>query len=154
MAAQHTALAVADQLIRLSQQDEIPVTPMQVQKLTYFCHAWSLGLGYGPLFHDAVEAWQYGPVVRSVYHALKRYGNRPVTTVLTPMAANFTEKEAKIIQAVWRRYNEISGARLSRMTHAPGSPWAQVRQLDKRSQIIHTHIIRDYYAKLAQQGGK
>ena len=152
MEAQHTALAVADQLIRLSQQDETPVTPMQVQKLTYFCHAWSLGLGYGPLFQDAVEAWQYGPVVRSVYHALKCYGSRPVTDALTP-AANFTEKEAKIIRAVWRRYCDLSGARLSRMTHAPGSPWDQVRQLDQRSQIIHNHIIRDYYAKLAQQGG-
>ena len=71
MGAQHTALAVADKLIRLAREAEIPITPMQVQKLAYFSHAWSLGLGYGPLFQDAVESWQYGPVIRSVYHALK-----------------------------------------------------------------------------------
>ena len=67
MGVQHTALAVADTLVRLARENEIPITPMQVQKLTYFSHAWNLGLGYGPLFQDAVESWQYGPVIRSVY---------------------------------------------------------------------------------------
>ena len=70
MGAQHTDLSVADQSIRLSREDETPITPMQVQKLAYFCHAWSLGLGYGPLFRDAGESWQQGPVNRSMYHAL------------------------------------------------------------------------------------
>lgn len=148
MGAQHTALAVADKLIRLSVQDETPITPMQVQKLTYFCHAWMLGLGYGPLFQDAVEAWQYGPVIRGVYHALKHHRANPVREPVLEQPTTFTEREERLIRVVWSRYGNLDGLRLSKMTHVAGSPWDQTRQRDHRSQIIHNHVIRDYYAGL------
>ena len=90
MGARHTALAVTDKLIRLSLESETPITPMQAQKLTYFCHAWMLGLGYGPLFRDAVESWQYGPVIRAVYHALKRYGADSITAPILPESEEFS----------------------------------------------------------------
>ena len=151
MGACHTALAVADRIIHLSLEDEIPVTPMQVQKLTYFCHAWMLGLGYGPLFQDAVESWRYGPVIRSLYHALKHYGSNCITQQLLDKPAAFTEQEERIIKVIWRQYGQLDGTRLSRMTHAAGSPWQQTYQKDERSQIIHNHVIRDYYSSLVEQ---
>ena len=151
MGAQHTALAVADRIIRFSLEDEAPITPMQVQKLTYFCHAWMLGLGHGPLFQDAVESWQYGPVIRSLYHALKQYGGDRITQRILDTPATFTEQEERIIKVIWRQYGQLDGTRLSRMTHITGSPWEQTYQKDKRSQIIHNHIIRDYYASLVEQ---
>ncbi len=151
MGAQHTALAVADKIIRLSIEYEIPITPMQAQKLTYFCHAWMLGLGCGPLFQDAVESWQYGPVIRSLYHALKILGADHITQPILDKSAAFTEQEERIIKVIWRQYGTLDGIRLSRMTHAAGSPWEQTYQRDKRSQIIHNHIIRDYYAALIEQ---
>ena len=151
MGAQQTAVAVADKIIRLSIEHEIPITPMQAQKLTYFCHAWMLGLGYGPLFQDAIESWQYGPVIRSLYHALKHYRGDHITRPILEQSAAFTELEERIIKVIWRQYGQLDGIRLSRMTHAAGSPWEQTYQKDKRSQIIHNHVIRDYYAALAEQ---
>ena len=151
MGAQHNALAVADKLVRLSLEEENPVTPMQVQKLSYFCHAWMLGLGHGPLFQDAVESWQYGPVIRALYHALKRHGRKHITEPLLDRPAQFSDQEDKIIRVIWQRYGHLDGGRLSRMTHATGSPWEQVYQGDKRSQIIHNHVIGDYYAALIEQ---
>lgn len=151
MGAQHTAMAVADKIIRLSLEDETPVTPMQVQKLTYFCHAWMLGLGYGPLFQDAVESWQYGPVIRALYHSLKSYGGDRITRPYLEQPTEFSELEDRVIRVVWRQYGHMSGVRLSRMTHASGSPWDQTYQENKRSQIIHNHTIRDYYAALIEE---
>ena len=151
MGAQHTALAVADRIIRLSIEQEIPTTPMQVQKLTYFCHAWMLGLGNGALFQDAVESWQYGPVIRSLYHALKRYGRDRVTQPILETPADFSEREDQIIRVIWRQYGQMTGVQLSRMTHAAGSPWDQTYQREKRSQIIHNHVIKEYYAALIEQ---
>lgn len=148
MGAEHTALEVADKLIRLSRESETPVTPMQVQKLTYFCHAWMLGLGHGPLFQDAVEAWQYGPVIRSVYHALKHRGRQPILQPILEQPATFMDLEETLIRAVWDLYGHLGGLELSRMTHAEDSPWKQTYQRDPRSQIIHDHVIRDYYAGL------
>lgn len=148
MGAKHTALDVADKLIRLAQQDEIPVTPMQVQKLAYFCHAWTLGLEKGPLFQDAVESWQYGPVIRSVYHALKHYGSAPVRDPLRAEPVKFSSEEIGIINGVWRKYREIDGLQLSRLTHAEGTPWHQTFSRGKHSQIIPNHLIRDYYSAI------
>ena len=104
---ERTALAVADKIVRLSLQDEMPVTPMQVQKLTYFCHGWMLGLGYGPLFQDAVESWQYGPVIRAVYHQLKGYGRNPVPQPILESPDDFDQVEERVIQAVWQGYGGL-----------------------------------------------
>lgn len=151
MGRQHTAMAIADKIIRLSIEDETPITPMKIQKLTYFCHAWMLGLGYGPLFQDAVESWQYGPVIRALYHSLKGYGGDRITQPYLEQPAEFTELEERIIRVIWRQYGQMSGIRLSRMTHASGSPWEQTYRKEKRSQIIHNHVIRDYYATIVEQ---
>ena len=126
MGMEHTALAVTDKLIRLALEDEKPITPMQAQKLTYFCHAWSLGLEHGPLFQDAVEAWQYGPVIRAVYHALKNNGRGGILTPLVEPPEQFDPREDRLIRVVWERYGGLDGLMLSRLTHAPGSPWDQV----------------------------
>ena len=115
MGAKHNAMAVADKIIRLSLEDEIPVTPMQVQKLTYFCHAWMLGLGHGPLFQDAVESWQYGPVIRALYHSLKGYGGDRVTQPFLQNPADFSETEERVIRVVWTQYGHLSGVQLSRL---------------------------------------
>ena len=143
---EHTALAVTDKLIRSALAVERPITPMQAQKLTYFCHAWSLGLGHGPLFQDAVEAWRYGPVIRAVYHALKNHGRAGILEPLLEHAEKFDQRDDRLIRVVWERYGHLDGLTLSRITHAPGSPWDQVYQRDPCSQIIHEHTIRDYYA--------
>ena len=134
---------------------------MQVQKLAYFCHAWSLGLGFGhawslglgfgPLFRDAVESCQQGPVIRSVSHALKPYGGDPITEPLSESAAVFSPAEDKIMAAVWDRYGVIDGLALSRMTHADGTPWHQTHSSDARTQIIHNDVIRDYYADILSE---
>ena len=154
MGAQHTALAVADRFIRLARKNETPITPMQVQKLAYFAHGWNLGLGFGPLFQDAVESWQYGPVIRSIYHALKSYGGEPVTEPILAEEEEFTQLEDTLISMIYQRYGELEGVRLSQMTHAEGSPWQQTYLQDKRSTIIHNHIIRDYYAELIRMKGQ
>ena len=46
----------------------------------------------------------------------------------------------------WDRYGEIDGLSLSRLTHAPGSPWHQITTRGTQTQIIPNHVIRDYYA--------
>ena len=151
MEAQHTALAVSDRLIRLSIRDENLITPLQAQKLTYFCHAWMLGLGHGPLFQDAVESWQYGPVVRMLYHELKHYGGSRIREPILIEPDIFTPLEESVIDAVWQQYGHFDGITLSRMTHAEGSPWHQTYSQDNRTQIIYNRVIRDYHAEIIRQ---
>ena len=157
MAAQITALRVADRMIRWSQYDEIPVTPLQVQKLVYLCQGWALGFGYGPLFTDAVEAWRFGPVVRSVYNALKRHGGSEIREPIYPADPDLSEDQERVIRVIWKTFGEYDGMSLSRMTHAAGGPWEQVCRGNPRSQIIPVYVIRAYYeglvAELLAEGG-
>ena len=98
-----------------------------------------------------MESWQHGPVIRALYHQLKHYGGKRITDPILKDADAFTQREEQVISAVWRRYGQLDGVRLSRMTHAEGSPWEQTYRRDQRSQIIHNHLIRDYYAALIDQ---
>ncbi|WP_131993555.1 type II toxin-antitoxin system antitoxin SocA domain-containing protein [Dokdonella fugitiva] len=40
---------------------------MQLLKLVYLCHAWTLGLLGRPLLREEVQAWRYGPVFPALY---------------------------------------------------------------------------------------
>ena len=146
----HTALDVADQFIRWGIAEENLLTHLKVQKLVYFAHSWSLGLGYGSLIQDAVEAWQFGPVIRMLYHRLKENGGQTIGAPLRETPAEFDEGELAVMRAIWRHYGEIPAESLSAMTHAQGSPWEQVYSTGRGSQIIQNHRIRDYYADLAE----
>ena len=55
---------------------DVQTTPMHIIKLVYLSHGWMLGLHDTPLLWEPVEAWQYGPVVPSVYHLYKGWGGR------------------------------------------------------------------------------
>ncbi|WP_334139502.1 Panacea domain-containing protein [Thermovirga lienii] len=43
------------------------MTVWKLQKLIYYCQAWSLVWDHSPLFDEAIEAWANGPVVRELF---------------------------------------------------------------------------------------
>ena len=47
------------------------LTTMKLQKLTYYCQAWSLAWDEKPLFEDDFEAWANGPVSRKLYDSMQ-----------------------------------------------------------------------------------
>ena len=68
---EHDSRSVANELLRRAQDTGRDITPMQVVKLAYYCHAWMLGLYHRPLLEQPVEAWHYGPVVPEIYRRLR-----------------------------------------------------------------------------------
>jgi uncharacterized phage-associated protein len=50
------------------------LTPIKLQKILYYVQATYLAKNGIPLFEDAIQKWQYGPVVPSVYYEFKDYG--------------------------------------------------------------------------------
>ena len=43
------------------------MTTMKLQKLTYYCQAWSLAWDGEPLFEEDFQAWANGPVSPELY---------------------------------------------------------------------------------------
>lgn len=145
----HSALSVANKLLALSHEAGRAITPMQVIKLTYFCHAWMLGLYGRPLLDEPVEAWQYGPVIPKIYRNLRRYGGGPVTQQIPNVDADFDAIELDLIEQVSSKYGRLTGPQLSTMTHAHGTPWYKVWR--GRKTRIPDDIIKQFYQAQARK---
>lgn len=121
------------------------MTNMQLQKLVYIAHGYSLALMDGPLIRNNVHAFQYGPVYPKLYKKLSKYGSGFVTeTVKAEDRIDPTGKAFGLIEAIWNIYGQMSGSKLSTLTHMDGTPWSQVWEKCQFAPIPD-EIIREHY---------
>lgn len=147
------ALKAASYILWTAGQTGRYFTPMQLLKLSYISHGWSLGLCEKPLFSDPVEAWKYGPVVPKVYHKYKRFGYSPILNKLKRPAGVFGKIPLAIMNRVVDVYGKYDGLHLSGLTHQPNSPWDITIKKYGEGAIISNEVIRDYYKSFAQANG-
>lgn len=156
----HSSLAIANEFIRrgLSQNGSGALTQMQVQKLVYLAHAWTLASLEEPLIEDPVEAWKFGPVIRKLYSALSRYGRDKITREIcwgedTPFyrgddgdvaQEELTPFEESVVDLIWETYGGYPAFKLSALTHEPDSPWSQTYD-ESSNRIIPESLIKEYF---------
>ncbi len=145
--SKHDARSVANYLIVKSLDASAPLTPLHVMKLLYFSYAWMLAIFERPLFRQQFEVWTYGPVVPDVYHALKLFGNQPVTSTIRIPKAQLDPEEKSILDKVFQEYSKENAWILSSLTHMPESPWFQTRMRRGIGSTIPDSLIQEYYAK-------
>jgi uncharacterized phage-associated protein len=166
----YSAKAVANHFLDLAEATGQTISPMKIQKLVYFAHGWHLAVLNAPLINEQVEAWKYGPVIRTLYHAFKGFGNQPiqgratsykliqkpklrirVTTPKIPISDE-TEGTRDLLTKVWDVYARYSAVQLSNLTHSPGTPWRQVVDSyggePPKGTDIPTESIRKYFVSL------
>lgn len=143
--------AVANRFLMLAKERGDALTPMQILKLVYIAHGWMLGLYGRPLIEDAVEAWQYGPVIRPLYAQLRKYRGGPVEEMLNVSEdENLDEIEQDIVCQVYDLYGNETGPALSRITHAKDTPWSITYRSGEFGTIIPIDLIEDHYRRLAE----
>lgn len=120
------------------------LTNLKLQKLLYFAQAVSLSLNDTLLFHDEIEAWKFGPVVPSVYRALKVFGNAPVTMTTDGISALSTEITS-LLEDVWSLYGKFASHELVNITHNH-LPWKQMYLSGIINGEITPESIKTYYA--------
>lgn len=150
----HDSVTVANKFLEIAKGRGDAITPMQLLKLVYIAHGWTLGLYGRPLIRDEVQAWQYGPVIPRLYNATRKFKSQPVEGPLsvtrddTPLDG----QESHVISQVYDIYGAMSGLALSRLTHRPGSPWALTYMPGEFGVTIPTDTIEDYYSRMAKSG--
>lgn len=138
---------------------------MKVMKLVYYAQAYALAWRGRRLFDDELEAWDKGPVVRSLWLDLKfrdRLSGAPLDA-----------HDAALVDRMLDMYGDKSGAELSALTHAE-TPWREARglagcagvsghgtesakagvsvraiaqpQASKRGGVISTKTMQEFYA--------
>jgi len=124
------------------------ITAMKLQKLVYYCQAWSLVWDEKPLFKEKIEAWASGPVVRSLYH--RHRGQYWLTSWRGNLDA-LSQDERATVNAVLKFYGDKTSQWLSDLTHHE-EPWMKARKgldLTERGNREITHAsMMEYYSSL------
>lgn len=157
----HSTISVANYFVGKAQDEGLPITPMKLLKLVYIAQGWALGLYNKPLIGEEVQAWQYGPVIESVYRKFKQYGSSPILRQQTdnPFSnALPTVEDAEtrtFLDSVWNAYKQFGGLQLSDLTHRPGTPWDMTWNLangrNMKGAVIPQTLIRQHYQELAEK---
>lgn len=160
------AIIVANFFVEKSIDEEMPISNLKVNKLVYLAHGWHLGFHEKPLIREDIEAWQYGPVVRSVYDAFKKYGKthitKPATTGFSKEMKELAElADAETIQfliSLWNHYRDWTPWQLSALTHEKDSPWDLVcRESETRNPfeaVIPEKTIHQFYVRRIEKAQK
>jgi uncharacterized phage-associated protein len=157
----NSANAVANWFIEQNRTDPSELTHLKIQKMLYFAQGWYLAYHNVPLFEDPIEAWKYGPVVRSVYFALNdRPKNESLTEPIegyvlhgTDYAAwGFPEMTSRdddaedFMRFIWRSYSKMEAWKLVSISHARNSPWDKVaNSAIKRTAAMEAEWYGQYY---------
>jgi len=146
------AIVVSFLLTKAKEIGRWGLTPLQVNKLAFILHGWTLGLLERPLFDNSpkrIQAWRYGPVVVGIYRTLKPFGNNLVTIdhiktryqygkddpskyedVISVDIEEFMQKDKDAtghLDWVYDIYSDLDGGQLISYTHRRGGPWDQCR---------------------------
>lgn len=126
-----------------------PVTTWKLQKLVYYCQAWSLVWDDDALFAEEIEAWSNGPVVRELYEVHRGEFRVDKPTNGTPSKLNDLQRET--VDAVLDYYGDKSPQWLSDLTHME-DPWKDARQGvpagERDNSIITKQSLASYYSSL------
>lgn len=128
---------------------KIRCTHLKLEKLTYFCYADYLCRYHKKLFYDDIYAFQYGPVISSVYGKFKKKGYEEIDEKdidsgdIYEMPARsrilFAEDgldKIRSIDETLMRYGKYTANELVTMTHRENSPWS----LSGKGRIIKSKI--------------
>lgn len=163
--------SIANYFIERAAAEKKLLTPLQIIKLVYIAHGWHLGLRNAPLINEAPQAWKYGPVIPSLYHSLKAFGNEGVSGPVTAFRQADGDwivdlREVTVpppddpairgfLKSVWTAYGHLSGLQLSALTHASNTPWQKAWHLKgakySKGFKIPEDDIREHYALLRER---
>lgn len=163
----YSPVAVANWFIRRAEEDGQRLDPMKLIKLVYLAHGWHLATTGEPLINETVEAWQYGPVVPTLYHTFKSYGRHPIQGVAlevqdfdfsAPLIPSTDFATIELLERVWTIYGHFSGVQLSQLTHRSGSPWHEAWNRAKsqgkvRGVDIPDQDLKFHFTHLARRHG-
>lgn len=170
MPAPYSSKAVANSILQLCRAQGISdVSPMKLQKLIYYAHAWHLAFLGIPLIREEVQAWKFGPVIEDIYFAFKEFGNATITNEATELSFDnnglrlftpFVDIEDNsangLISEIIRIYGTYSPIQLSNLTHADDEPWRIVAnqynaELPRNIEIPNSLIENIFKKRLAGQ---
>lgn len=124
------------------------ISAMKLQKLVYYCQAWSLVWDDDPLFEETIQAWANGPVVPELYQEHKGLFKVNSETFPNGNPSQLLSSQSETIDVVLEYYGDKPSQWLSDLTHAE-APWRNARQglsaSERGNQEITWAEMAEYY---------
>ena len=177
MAAPYETAAIANWFLDRAERDGVQLSPMKLQKLIYFAHGWFLALTGNPLIDEHPQAWEYGPVIPSIYHEFKNFGRGAITDratvfkfpeksregfskflsarIVTPRLDDDADVE-ELLEQIWKVYGHRSAVQLSNLSHESGGAWERAFRAaagKKNVEIPDDLNAEEFEAKRARAAG-
>ena len=126
-----------------------PISAMKLQKLVYYCQAWSLVWDDRPMFSEPIEAWANGPVVPVLYEQHK--GRFQIESWPSGDPSKLDKDARETADIILETYGRKNAQWLSDLTHRE-KPWMAAREGlsvgERGSKVISLESMSEYYSSL------
>lgn len=156
----YSAKAVANFFLKKAKDAGEALDHLQLQKIVYFAHAVYFNKNHEPLIVDPVFAWKHGPVIQTLYDALKCYGSGPVqqfvtelkrdpsgqVMLITPMVNPNDTKVLNFLDLAYNELHKLPGWRLRCVSHAENGAWfktVQSQGIDPKNEMSLQNLPRN-----------
>jgi len=128
-----------------------PITTIKLQKLVYYCQAWSLVWDEKAIFSEDIEAWVYGPVVRKLFYY--HQGSYVINSIMMGNSRVLNEEQQETIDAVLSHYGDKPSQWLVDLTHME-KPWKMARKgmsdTERGNRPISLDSMANYYSSISE----
>lgn len=124
---------------------------MKLQKLVFYCQAYSLAWFKRPMFQEDVEAWIHGPVIRGLWNLHRRLFSFSAAELKekAPDAdwSLLTSTDRRVVRSILNSVGALSGLDLRDRTHDE-SPWIDAFDANERwhDTVITHKAMEEYYS--------
>lgn len=134
---------------RLAELSNWRLTNLALQKILYMAHMVHLGRYGEPLVNEDFQAWDYGPVLPSVYHKAKVFGSEPVRDIFHSSAMPNSGREDDILKEAISALGECDAADLVNISHWEKGAWASHYNPGGRGiRIPNDDILNEYRERM------
>jgi uncharacterized phage-associated protein len=151
---------VANFVLDVADQIGCKTTNLALNKIVYFLHGIYLARTNKALIEAKIEAWEYGPVFREIYHSFKGFGDGPILKkasfrdYASGMVCEYSSKlnadEREMLEPLAESYLRIRAGKLVDMSHVEDGPWHAAWYHEGRvnpGMEITNDAIRVHFAK-------
>lgn len=128
------AKSVANYVIAYGMKIGHPVSNLQLQKILYYIQVYFLKKKGIPFFKDEIEAWQFGPVIPTVYYQYAAFGPAPITMFKT-QKIDLEQEEKKDLEQIVKEKAILSLLEIVADTNKKWKAWDMYYKVNERNII-------------------
>ena len=163
----YSASSFANFFIGLYDEDKDPVLNcIRINQLCYLAFGWIVGITERYAFKNRVKAWDYFPVIPSLYYEFKQYGDKAIPKDRKSVGSKYSpsgkleifmpaeikeqneDRVFNLSSRVYDVYRKYSNEEIIKMNNSKGTPWYIVFDNDKRDITIDGYLIQEYFKNM------